>query len=96
MATTIKNLELGTWNFEDHVSSLEKSNELLQKESMELRERAGRLKAHSRKFNLCVLGLDRNVEKGNPTAYMTSFFKKVFKGKKFQQSLRWKLRTESG
>ncbi|KAL7405811.1 hypothetical protein ABVT39_007564 [Epinephelus coioides] len=67
---------------EDRVTSLENLNELLQKENTELRERAERLEAHSRRFNLRVFGLDRDVEKGNPTAYMSNFFKEVFKGKK--------------
>lgn len=66
---------------EDRITSLEKSNEFLLKENKELRERAERLETHSRKFNLRVFGLDRDVEKGNPTDFMANFFKEGFKGK---------------
>ena len=66
---------------EDRITSLKKSNEFLLKENKELRERAERLETHSRKFNLRVFGLDRDVEKGNPTDFMANFFKEVFKGK---------------
>lgn len=40
-----------------------------------------RLENFRRRFNLWVYGLDKDVEKGNPTEFTASFFKEVFKVK---------------
>lgn len=63
------------------ITSLETSNELLQKENKDLREKAKRLETHSQKLNLRLFGLAQDVEQGNPTDFMATFFKEVFKNR---------------
>lgn len=68
-------------DLEGRVTTLEAANELLRKDNSELRGKTERLESHSRKYNLRVFGLSKDVEKGNPTSYMNTLFKELFKGK---------------
>lgn len=81
-------VEKGLGSMDERVSELEEDVKKcdvevkqLYKENTELRDKLERLEAHSRKFNLRVHGIPISVEKGNPTAYMNSLVKELFKGK---------------
>lgn len=66
---------------EENMKKCDMDVKQLYKENIELRDKLERLEAHSRKFNLRVNGLPIGVEKGNPTAYMNSLVRELFKGK---------------
>ena len=78
----VTNAEQALSEIEDRITMLEASNQHLIKENKELKEKAEKLEFHSRKYNLRVFGLNREVEKGDPTAYMTNFFKSAFTGER--------------
>ena len=65
---------------DERVSDLEVSNNTLQEENVKLRDQVERLEKFSRRFNVRVVGLKNGIEKGNPTAFMTDFFKESFQG----------------
>lgn len=77
----VGNIEETLSDLERRVTKLETVNEQLRKTNSKLREKAERLESDSRKCNLRVFGLTKDVEKGNPTSYMNSLFKEMFKGK---------------
>lgn len=66
---------------DSRITALEKACESLRKTNAELKDRAERLETHSRKYNLRVLGLPAEIEKGNPINYMNTLFKELFKDK---------------
>ncbi|KAL7407867.1 hypothetical protein ABVT39_014850 [Epinephelus coioides] len=73
----------------DQVNELEKVCEDLQracgalrKENKELQEKTERLESYSRRFNITVFGLNKDVEKDNPTEYMSVLLKEVFQENK--------------
>ncbi len=66
---------------DSRISTLEKSNELLRKENDELKEKAERLESYSRKCNIRIRGLTKDVEKGYPTKYMATLLREMFKDK---------------
>uniref|UniRef100_A0A672I4Q0 L1 transposable element RRM domain-containing protein n=1 Tax=Salarias fasciatus TaxID=181472 RepID=A0A672I4Q0_SALFA len=74
-------LEESTNCLETRVSALEEVNETLRKENKELREKADRLENHSWKYNIRILGLPPNVEKGNPTSYVAALMNEIFRDK---------------
>lgn len=64
---------------DDCVATLEAAHENLIKENKELKEKIERIELHSRKLNVRVFGLKSDIEKSDPTAFMTNFFKEVFR-----------------
>lgn len=60
-------------NMDSRITKLESVCEGLRK--------AERLEIHSRKYNLRVYGLTSDIEKGNPTSYMSALFKELFQDK---------------
>ncbi|KAK7888997.1 hypothetical protein WMY93_024557 [Mugilogobius chulae] len=66
---------------DERVTKLETACTALRKANLELKEKAERLEMHSRKYNVRVFGLAKDVEKGNPTGYMSQLFKELFQGK---------------
>lgn len=54
----------------------------LQRENKELQEKTERLESYSRRFNIRVFGLNKDVEKDNPTEYMCALLKEVFQENK--------------
>lgn len=48
----------------------------------ELREKTEKLENYIRRLNLRVFGLDKDVEKGNPTGFMSVLLKEVSKENK--------------
>ena len=74
-------VELALSGTQEKMNEVEKVCNVLQKENKELREKTERLEIFSRRFNIRVFGLDKDVEKGNPTEFMASFFEEVFKDK---------------
>ncbi|CAM4641599.1 unnamed protein product [Leuciscus chuanchicus] len=61
-------------NFDSRVTKLETANE-------ELKGKAERLEMYSRKYNVRVFGLTNDIEKGNPTSYMSALFEDLFQDK---------------
>ncbi len=70
----------------DQVSELEKVCGALQKECSVLRRENKELRekteSYSRRFNIRVFGLNKDVEKDNPTAYTSALLNEVFQGNK--------------
>lgn len=66
---------------EIRVTALESANESLRKDNTDLKEKADRLENHSRKYNIRILGLDREIEKGNPTSFVSALLNELFKDK---------------
>ena len=66
-------------NMNSRITDLEESTTGLQVENTKLKDKIERLVMHSRKLNMRVFGQDNGIEKGNPTALMTSFFKEMFR-----------------
>lgn len=64
---------------QDRVEDMEKICNTLRKENKELKEKTEKLESYSRRFNIRVFGLDKGIEKGNPTQFMSAFLKEVFK-----------------
>lgn len=77
----LDDVELALSDTQERVNEVEKVCAVLQKENKELREKTERLEMFSRRFNIRVFGLDKDVEKGHPTEFMASFLKEVFKDK---------------
>ena len=73
-------MEEGLVGMDDRVAAVEAAHETLMKENNELKDKIEKMEIHSRKLNLRVFGLKSDIEKGNPTAFMTNFFKEVFRG----------------
>ena len=65
-------------SIDSRITALETSNCALVKENQKLKDNIQSLERHSRKFNLRVFGLHSGIEKGNPTAFMTTFFSEMF------------------
>ncbi|KAJ0037232.1 hypothetical protein NL108_018510 [Boleophthalmus pectinirostris] len=63
------------------ITKLEKACEELHKANLELKGKAQRLEMHSRKYNVRVFGLAEDIEKDNPTHYMSRLFKELFEEK---------------
>lgn len=63
------------------ITVLETACESLHKANAALKEKAERLETQSRRCNLRVFGVPDEIEKGNPTSYMNSLFKELFKDK---------------
>uniref|UniRef100_A0A3B3C4J3 L1 transposable element RRM domain-containing protein n=1 Tax=Oryzias melastigma TaxID=30732 RepID=A0A3B3C4J3_ORYME len=57
------------------------ANEGLRKENKALKEKADRMEDRSRKYNIRILGVTTDVEKGNPTSYMSALLEELFKDK---------------
>lgn len=74
-------LEKSVSCMESRVLDLEMDKERLHKENKDLKDRADRLENYSRKYNLRILGLTTDIEKGNPTSYMSALFQELFKDK---------------
>lgn len=74
-------VESGLSGMHDRMDDAERVCKALQKENKELRDKTEKLESHSRRFNLRVFGLDRDMEKGNPTEFMESLFNEIFKDK---------------
>lgn len=68
-------------HMETRVAALESANESLRKENTDLKEKADRLENHSRKYNIRILGLVRDIEKGNPTSFVSALLNDLFKDK---------------
>lgn len=66
---------------ETRVAALETANATLGKDNKDLKEKADRLENYSRKFNIRIIGLTPNAEKGNPTSYVSALFNDLFKDK---------------
>ena len=66
-------------SMDSRITDLEESTTGLQIENTKLKDKIERLEMHSREFNMRVFGLDNGIEKGNPTAFMTSVFKEMFR-----------------
>lgn len=66
---------------ETRVTALETAKERLCKENTILKEKAERLENHSRKYNIRILGLTQDIEKGNPTSYVSALLSDLFRGK---------------
>ena len=64
---------------QERVEDMEKICNTLRKENKELKEKTEKLESYSRRFNIRVFGLDKDIEKGNPTEFMSAFLKEVFK-----------------
>ncbi|KAA8581176.1 hypothetical protein FQN60_002757, partial [Etheostoma spectabile] len=67
-------VELGLSGMHDRINEAERACKDLQKENKELRDKSEKLENQSRRFNLRVFGLDKDLEKGNPTEFLESFF----------------------
>lgn len=65
----------------DRMDEAERVCKALQKENKELRDKNEKLESYSRRFNLRVFGLDKDMEKGKPTEFMESLFSEIFKEK---------------
>lgn len=78
----VTNMERELSSTQKKVEDTEKLCKALQEENKELREKTERLESYSRRFNIRVFGLDKDIEKGNPTQFMSSFLKEAFKEKK--------------
>lgn len=74
-------VESGLSGMHDRMDEAERVCKALQKENKELRDKTEKLESHSRRFNLRVFGLDKDMEKGKPTEFMESLFNEVFKDK---------------
>ena len=59
-------------------TDIENSTTGLQVENTKLKDKIESLEMHSGKFNMRIFGLDNGIEKGNPTAFMSSFLKEIF------------------
>ncbi|KAK9976729.1 hypothetical protein ABG768_021934 [Culter alburnus] len=68
-------------HMESRVTALEFANESLRKENTNLKEKADRLENNSQKYNIRILGLVRDTEKGNPTSFVSALFNDLFKDK---------------
>lgn len=68
-------------HMDSRVTALEFANESLRKENTDLKEKADRLENHSRKYNIRILGLTRDTEKGNPTSFVSALLNDLFKDK---------------
>ncbi|KAK9969799.1 hypothetical protein ABG768_027946 [Culter alburnus] len=68
-------------NMDSRITKLELVCEGLRKTNEDLKDKAERLEIHSRKYNLRVYGLTSDIEKGNPTSYMSVLFKELFHDK---------------
>lgn len=68
-------------HMEIRVTALESTNESLRKENTDLKEKVDRLEYHSRKYNIRIFGLVRDIEKGNPTSYVSALLNDLFKDK---------------
>ncbi|XP_029938451.1 protein NLRC3-like [Salarias fasciatus] len=66
---------------EERVAHLETACEEMRKTNLELKDKVERLEMHSRKQNVRVFGLTTDIEKGNPTTYMSKLFKEAFEEK---------------
>ena len=62
--------------------TLRKICNALQQENQELKDKTERLEGYSRRFNLRVFGLDRDVEGDNATEYMSALLRDVFTGQR--------------
>lgn len=80
-ATKIGEIEASLCNFDSRITKLEGVNESLRKDNDELKEKTERLESHNRKYNVRVMGLTSDVEKGNPTSYMSQLLKELFSDK---------------
>jgi len=74
-------VESGLSGMHDRMDEAERVCKALQKENKDLKDKIEKLENHSRRFNLRVFGLDKDVEKGKPTEFMESLFNEVFKDK---------------
>lgn len=74
-------VELALSGTEGIMNEVEKVCNRQQRENKELRKKPERLENFSRRFNIRVFVIDKDVEKGDPTEFMASFFKEVFKDK---------------
>ena len=63
---------------DERLTSLEKSCKSLLAENEILKERTLSLENNSRKYNLRIFGLDRGVEAGKPTAFVTKLLYDLF------------------
>lgn len=63
------------------IFALEKSNEMLRREYDDVKDKAEKLESYSRKCNIRVHGLIKDVEKGHPTKYMGDLLSEMFKDK---------------
>ncbi|ROL52216.1 LINE-1 retrotransposable element ORF1 protein [Anabarilius grahami] len=82
-------VESGLSGMHDRMDEAERVCKALQKENKELRDKNEKLESYSRRFNLRVFGLDKDMEKGKPTEFMESLFSEIFKDK-----LSYKLEVE--
>ncbi|CAM4735620.1 unnamed protein product [Leuciscus chuanchicus] len=80
-ATKIGEIEASLCSFDSRITKLEGVNESLRKDNDELKEKTERLESHNRKYNVLVMGLTSDVEKGNPTSYMSQLLKELFSDK---------------
>lgn len=80
-ATKIGEIEASLCSFDSRITKLEGANERLRKDNDELKEKTERLESHNRKYNVRVMGLTSDVEKGNPTSYMSQLLKELFSDK---------------
>lgn len=80
-ATKICEIEASLCSFDSRITKLEGVNESLRKDNDELKEKTECLESHNRKYNVRVMGLTSDVEKGNPTSYMSQLLKELFSDK---------------
>ncbi|KAK7944954.1 hypothetical protein WMY93_000682 [Mugilogobius chulae] len=74
-------LETSLSSMESRISDLEKANEELGKENKDLKDKADRMEDRSRKYNIRILGIPIDAERGNPTSYVSALLKEHFKDK---------------
>lgn len=68
-------------HMEIRFTALEVANKSWRKENTDLKEKADCLENHSRKYNIRILGLVRDTEKGNPTSFVSDLLTDLFKDK---------------
>lgn len=74
----VRDLEAAANETECRLTEIEQKLAHTQSENVPLKQKIEQIEAHSRKFNIHVLGLPDDCEKGNPTAFMNSLLCEVF------------------
>lgn len=68
----VKDLEAAANETERRLTDIEQKLAQSQSQNVSLKLKIEQIEAHSRKFNIRVLGLPEDCEKGNPTTFMNS------------------------
>lgn len=76
-ASTVQEIEGALNRHDSIITDVEKAVSELKREIGKLRDRNDDLENRSRRQNLRIIGIPEDVENGNPTAFMASFFAEV-------------------